>query len=493
LGIYLHDSPNNTLRNNKIVNNAFTLKVDGENLLDFVNDVDVSNTVDGGLVYYWINEKDRTIPHDAGWVALINCTRITVQNLVLNKSGQGLTVAYTTNSTITQNNVTANNDDGIYLWFSSNNSIVGNNITNNAYGNGCGIHFWFSSNNSIVGNNITNNGYGIYLYDSSNSSVVENNITANNEDGIHLWSSSNNSIVGNNITANDEHGILLYYSSNNSIYFDNFINNTVNADSSWSSNIWNSPAPITYTYNGSEYVNYLGSYWSDYSGIDIDNDGIGDSSYSVDSESDYYPLMQPFETYFQVPSTVEVIMYEITSRTQALTETIISQNATLNTTVTGDFDAVLNFTNLEIVLITSGSFAGKGFSKGNWSTNIEGNSYEGSWQGMLFKKPEERKISLKGMVSGGLKGIVEGFLSESVNGSEIYDQYQATWTISHIGADVVFAKLNLNGTIDYQESVEYSSELYALQTSIQGEASGYYDGALSIVLTQVLLTCRGIG
>jgi len=281
-------------------------------------------------------------------------------------------------------------------------------------------------------------------------------------------------------------GIGLEYSSNNSIYFNNFINNTVvNAGCIWSSNIWNSLQPITYNYNGSEYVNYLGNYWSDYSGTDTNNDGIGDASYNIDSDADYYPLMQPFETYFQIPPTTELIMNEITSRTHALTETIISQNATLNTTVTGDFNATLDFANLEIVLINSGSFAGKGFSKGNWSTNIEGNPYEGSWQGMLFKRPEERKIYLKGMVSGGLKGIVEGFLSESVNGSDIYDQCQATWTISHIGANIVFAKLNLNGTVNYQGSVEYSSELYALQTLIQGQASGYYDGSLGVVLTHV--------
>lgn len=184
-------------------------------------------------------------------------------------------------------------------------------------------------------------------------------------------------------------------------------------------------------------------------------------------------------------STTELMMNETTSSTHALTETIICQSATLNTSVSGDFDAALNFTNLDVVLISSGSFAGKGFSTGTWSTHIEGNSYEGSWKGMLFKKPRERRIHLKGMVSGGLKGIVEGFLSESINGSEIYDRYQATWTINHIGAYVVCAKLNLNGTVDIQESFEYSSELYALQTYIQGEASGYYNGSSSMVLTHV--------
>jgi parallel beta-helix repeat protein len=496
-GVNLRVSSNNTVSSNNIANNMYGVYFEGSSSNNvsgntFVNDglmvlysyenIVTGNLVNGKPLVYLEGFSDYVV-ENAGQVVLVNCVDIRVENLDLSSASVGVLLQQTNNTEISSNNI-ANNMYGVYFEESSSNNVSGNSIiTNNVYGI---CLDYYSSNNSIAGNNITNNTRGILL-SGSNNSIAGNNITNNGREygdyGV-LLSGSNNSIAGNNIT-NNTLGIRCSFSFGSAIYLNNFINNARNAFSYNSSNLWSSPQPMTYIYNGSEYVNYLGNYWNDYSGIDVNNDGVGDTAYSIDDENDYYPLMQPSETYFQVPSTTELIMTETASSTHALTETIICQNATLNTSVAGDLNGVLSFTNLEIVFVNSGSFAGKGFSKGNWSTNIEGNPYEGSWQGMLFKKPEERKIHLKGMVSGGLKGIVEGFLSESVNGSEIYDQYQATWTISHIGADVVFAKLNLNGTVDYQETVEYSSELYALQTLIQGEASGYYDGSLSVVLTHI--------
>jgi nitrous oxidase accessory protein NosD len=90
------------------------------------------------------------------------------------------------------------------------------------------------------------------------------------------------------------------YSSNNKVYLNNFINNTDNVDSHGSTNIWNSPLEITYTYDGTTYESYVGNYWDDYEGTDAEGDGIGDTDYSIDSkedENDDYPLMMPFENY----------------------------------------------------------------------------------------------------------------------------------------------------------------------------------------------------
>ena len=97
----------------------------------------------------------------------------------------------------------------------------------------------------------------------------------------------------------------LFIIHGNIICLNNFINNTYNAFSLNSTNIWNSTEQITYTYRGSEFTNYMGNYWDDYKGSDANGDGIGDTPYSIDSDKDNYPLMRPFEYYF-VPEEPKV-------------------------------------------------------------------------------------------------------------------------------------------------------------------------------------------
>ena len=46
------------------------------------------------------------------------------------------------------------------------------------------------------------------------------------------------------------------------------------------------------------FTNYMGNYWDDYKGYDANRDGIGETPYSIDSDKDYYPLIERFENYF---------------------------------------------------------------------------------------------------------------------------------------------------------------------------------------------------
>ena len=138
---------------------------------------------------------------------------------------------------------------------------------------------------------------GIYLYNVDYCNIMNNNCSSNDCPGIHLRNSNNNCIA-NNTCSNNRAGIRLRWNSNsNFIYVNNFINNADNVYFYDLANIWNSTELITYTYNGSKYTNYLGNYWSDYTGSDSDGDGIGDTPYNINLDTDDYPLMQPFENY----------------------------------------------------------------------------------------------------------------------------------------------------------------------------------------------------
>ena len=235
-GIYLESSSSNTLKNNTMVDNTYNFGlVAGADISFFVNYVDTSNIVDGKPVYYLIDKLNVSVPLDAGYLALVNCTNITVQNLNLTSNEQGMLLAYTTFSTITGNNVTNSNNDGIELFQSSSNTVYGNKATSNVYGiyllfsssnnvsgnaalnnKDAGVYVDSSMGNSVCGNNVTSNGDGIDLYSSSSNTVSGNYAANNGGDGIYLYSSSGNVVYGNNVTSNGD-GIDLYYSPSNTI------------------------------------------------------------------------------------------------------------------------------------------------------------------------------------------------------------------------------------------------------------------------------------
>jgi parallel beta-helix repeat protein len=268
-GISLHSSSDNTVSRNTFINDG--LVVSESSYHNAVED----NTVNNKPLVYLEGASDYKVK-DAGQVILINCRNIKVENLNLSNTYVGIKILATEDSIIADNTVSNNNWVGIYLYDSSN-------------------------NNTITGNNACYNNYaGIFLgYYSSSNTITGNNVSGNNGDGVSLWHSSNNTISGNDVSGNNYTGIILESSSNNSIYLNNFINNSYNVYSYDPTNIWNSTEEITYTYKANQYTNYMGNYWDDYKGTDTNKDGIGDKSYSINSDNDYYPLMERFENYIR--------------------------------------------------------------------------------------------------------------------------------------------------------------------------------------------------
>jgi parallel beta-helix repeat protein len=180
------------------------------------------------------------------------------------------------------------------------------NISENVCEN-CSIDLNSSSSNILSNNLVLDGDIGIISFLSNNNRLTNNNVLNNSFFGI-LFALSNNSVFINNNVSNNYAGMIIGSSNNSLIYLNinnSFINNSCNAVSIESTNIWNSPSEITYVYNGNTYTNYLGNYWDDYKekypdAEEIDSTGIWDTAYSIDSDKDNYPLMEPWEEYFAV-------------------------------------------------------------------------------------------------------------------------------------------------------------------------------------------------
>jgi len=228
--------------------------------------------VNGKPLIYLEGESGGVIAGNAGQVILVNCRDMEVRDCEFWKASVGIQLIECSDCKIWNNTCRyCSSHSGISLARSYNNLIEGNS----GYHNYDNISLWRSSNNTIRGNECNGYGRGILVGISSNDNVITSNTCTNHYDGISVDSSENNKI-----------------------YLNDFFNNDHNVDI-WDAlpNIWNSPQTVMYTYNGNIYTSCLGNYWDDYTGSDAGGDGIGDMPYNINSESDNYPLMEPFENY----------------------------------------------------------------------------------------------------------------------------------------------------------------------------------------------------
>jgi parallel beta-helix repeat protein len=206
-----------------------------------------------------IVEKDNIMVDGAGY------------RLQGNGNENGITLSDVNNITVKNLKLSSFNI-GIVVMGSDNNRILENTITDNFRG----LDLTASTSNTVFGNYIANNTDGIALENVYNS-IVENTITNNSDIGIFLNGAGYNNIIGNNITDNNR-GIVVSICYDNVIYHNNFVNNTNHVETDDSTDIWD---------NAEE-----GNYWDNYTGLDSDGDGIGDTPYVIDDNSqDNYPFV----------------------------------------------------------------------------------------------------------------------------------------------------------------------------------------------------------
>jgi parallel beta-helix repeat protein len=139
----------------------------------FDHDIDTSNLINGRPIYYLKDKVDMVIGPslNPGYLALVRCDNIRVENLVLENNGQGILLASTENSLIENCTFSNNSDYGILLCYSSNNNTIENNTCEN---NNIGTGLWSSSNNTIFHNYLLNNAE-INAYDYSGTNYWDEN------------------------------------------------------------------------------------------------------------------------------------------------------------------------------------------------------------------------------------------------------------------------------------------------------------------------------
>ena len=284
-----------TIFYSEIANNNFTGNENGIGILgvsyyNLIFENNISNNLNYGISFFnspWINNISRNLINENGKDGIYfdvypYCDNTTItENLIKDNLANGINInAPLKDSFISENFIINNVNNGLLIGSNSrNNAISHNNISKNL---GEGIYVDSSCyNNTFFRNDIIQNSKdGIHLESGDyDNMILTNNFTNNYEEGIYLGSNcDSNTISENSIINNNQKGVLINDSScdNNLFYKNEFRLNALHVIDNGTNTFWNS--------------SIIGNYWDNYSGDDINDDGIGDIPFNISKS----PLKQDF-------------------------------------------------------------------------------------------------------------------------------------------------------------------------------------------------------
>lgn len=214
----------------------------------------------------------------------------------LGMRGDAIRLWYSFNNKITYN--TINNTRDMVVWYSKNNDIK-NNIT---HGGRYGLHFMYSQHNNVANNEYYDTSVGIFLMYSDGVTITNNIIShATGAAGVGIgFKETSDIIVADNKILFSSVGLSIDVSPYQPDTTNHFTNNLLAFNgigirflADWKDNIFKNnhfKANITQiSVSGGKTANrnqWLGNYWDDYEGFDLNNDNIGDTPHDIYAYAD---------------------------------------------------------------------------------------------------------------------------------------------------------------------------------------------------------------
>ncbi|MEK6480946.1 nitrous oxide reductase family maturation protein NosD [Catalinimonas sp. 4WD22] len=247
-GIKLNNSRGSTIRSNQLMNTFFGIMLE-ESVQCTVSDNEIIGNAEneassGNAIHLWY------------------CDSIAIKNNIVKNHRDGIYLEFVNYSSIAENVSEGNLRYGLHFMFSNYDNYLRNTFRNN----GAGVAVMFSKQINMQRNVFEKNwgsaSYGLLLKEIFDSEITYNEFTENTS-GIYAEGANRCQIAHNNFRRNGWALRISGSCDSNVFTKNNFLSNTFDLSTNSQHN----------------YNTYESNYWSEYSGYDLDKDGVGDVPY----------------------------------------------------------------------------------------------------------------------------------------------------------------------------------------------------------------------
>ncbi|RUL51718.1 right-handed parallel beta-helix repeat-containing protein [Lysinibacillus antri] len=289
----IEDSQNVSLKGLELISSGTAIKVNRVKNIELSNlvlhkvfsGIEVYDSKNVEINHVSVNGKGHHPSNSGNGIAIFTSTDITVENSHMNGVQDGVYIEGVKNIIVTGNEV-VNSRYGNHFMYSENATIVNNRFTKNV----TGLMIMMANEIYVESNDISDqdgfNGTGITLYDTK-VVEVQNNTIAGNKIGLTIQKTANVRALSNTFQMNQT-AVESTNSENSNLLANNvFIGNIVNCRTDEIG------------------LNLKNNYYDDYTGIDIDGDGIGDEPYVALQSFGQWMVRKPvYQYYVESPSVV---------------------------------------------------------------------------------------------------------------------------------------------------------------------------------------------